>query len=76
MARSGPDVRVAITGAGEEGVYRWTEAETALAANFSPDALTNLAVEADGMIGDIHAAPDYRAHLVGVMTRRAVAAIS
>ncbi|MEK6217070.1 MAG: FAD binding domain-containing protein [Boseongicola sp.] len=76
VARSGEGVRVAITGASEEGVYRWTKAETALMANFSPDALTNLAVEADGMIGDIHAAPDYRAHLVGVITRRAVAAIS
>ena len=76
VARSGPDVRVAITGAGEEGVFRWAEAETALMANFAPNALANLTVEADGMIGDIHAAPDYRAHLVGAMARRAVAAIS
>ena len=76
VARFGPEVRVAITGAGEEGVFRWTEAEAALASNFSMDALRNLALDPDGVIGDIHAAPDYRAHLVGIMTRRAVATIT
>ena len=70
-----PDgVRVAITGASETGVFRWTEAEDALSREFSPEALDGLSVEGEGMIGDIHGAPAYRAHLVGVMTRRAVAA--
>ncbi|HKK36733.1 MAG TPA: FAD binding domain-containing protein [Paracoccaceae bacterium] len=66
-------VRVAVTGASEGGVFRWTEAEEALSSNFSADALEGLSVPADGMIGDLHGDPAYRAHLVKVMTRRAVA---
>ncbi|MGR3377287.1 FAD binding domain-containing protein [Salipiger abyssi] len=70
-----PDgVRVAVTGASEEGVFRWEEAEAALSGDFSALALEGLSLPAEGMMGDLHAAPDYRAHLVGVMTRRAVAA--
>lgn len=67
-------VRVAITGASENGVFRWTEAEDALSSDFSADAIKGLSVDASGMIGDIHGTPEYRAHLVGVMTRRAVEA--
>ncbi|MEM6423387.1 MAG: carbon monoxide dehydrogenase, partial [Pseudomonadota bacterium] len=66
--------RVAVTGAGEDGVFRWAEAEAALGSSFDAGALAGVSLGADGMIGDMHAAPDYRAHLVGVMTRRAVAA--
>jgi aerobic carbon-monoxide dehydrogenase medium subunit len=66
--------RVAVTGASESGVFRWAEAEQALGANFSADAIKDLTHAADGMIGDIHGSPEYRAHLIGVMTRRAVAA--
>ena len=76
VAKYGDGVRVAITGASENGVFRWTEAEQALSSNFSADALDGLSVSADGMIGDIHGSPAYRAHLVGVMTRRAVQAAS
>lgn len=65
-------VRVAVTGASEGGVFRWTEAEEALSSNFAPSALEGLSVPADGMIGDLHGAPEYRAHLVGVITKRAV----
>ena len=65
---------VAVTGASESGVYRWAEAEAALSANFSADAVAGLTVSPDGMIGDLHGSPEYRAHLVAVMTRRAVAA--
>jgi len=67
-------VRVAITGAGSDGVFRWSEAEDALAANFSPDAVAGLSVDADAMLSDIHGDAAYRANLVKVMTRRAVAA--
>lgn len=74
VARFADGVRVAVTGASEDGVFRWTEAEAALSADFSAAALDGLSVAADGMIGDLHGTPDYRAHLVGVMTRRAVAA--
>ena len=73
VARFADGVRVAITGASEEGVFRWSEAEEALSDTFSPAALEGLSVGDDGMIGDIHAAPAYRAHLVAVMTRRACA---
>jgi carbon-monoxide dehydrogenase medium subunit len=70
-----PDgVRVAVTGASEDGVFRWTEAEAALNASFSADAVAGLSVDPANMIGDLHGTKDYRAHLVGVMTRRAVAA--
>lgn len=68
-------VRVAVTGASESGVFRWSEAEAALGANWSPDA-TPAAPSADGMIADLHGSAEYRAHLVAVMTKRAVAAAS
>ena len=67
-------VRVAVTGAGSDGVFRHDGMESALAANFDAGALDGASVDADEMIGDIHAAPDYRAHLVVEMTKRAVAA--
>jgi carbon-monoxide dehydrogenase medium subunit len=74
VARYFDGVRVAVTGASEGGVYRWTEAEEALGADFSPAALDAIEAPAEGMIGDIHGSPAYRAHLVRVMARRAVAA--
>ncbi|WP_068297068.1 xanthine dehydrogenase family protein subunit M [Pararhodobacter sp. CCB-MM2] len=74
VAKYADGVRVAITGASEGGVFRWSEGEAALSSNFSAEALNGLSASADGMIGDLHGTPDYRAHLVGVMTRRAVAA--
>ena len=67
-------VRVAVTGASESGVFRWTEAEKALSAKFSADAVKGLKASADGLIGDLHGTPEYRAHLIGVLTGRAVAA--
>lgn len=74
VAQFAGGVRVAVTGASESGVYRWTNAEIALGLDFSPAAIKGLAVDADGMIGDVHATPKYRAHLVNVMTKRAVGA--
>jgi carbon-monoxide dehydrogenase medium subunit len=74
VARFPDGVRVAVTGASEGGVYRWAQAEVALSASFAPDAVAGLSVEADGMIGDLHGTPEYRANLVKVLTRRAVAA--
>ena len=76
VAKYGSGVRVAVTGASENGVFRWTEAESALSSNFSADAVKDLTVSADGMIGDLHGTPEYRAHLVKVMTGRAVSAAS
>ena len=73
VAKYADGVRVAVTGASEEGVFRWSEAEAALSSNFSPDAVP-AAPSGDGMISDLHGTGAYRAHLVAVMTKRAVAA--
>lgn len=74
VARFADGVRVAVTGASEEGVFRWSAAEAALSARFEAEALAGLSLPAEGMIADLHGSAAYRAHLVGVMTRRAVAA--
>ncbi|SMX28418.1 Carbon monoxide dehydrogenase medium chain [Pelagimonas phthalicica] len=76
VAKYADGVRVAVTGASEEGVFRWSEAEAALSSNFSAEALNGLSVSADGMISDLHGSGAYRAHLIGVLTKRAVAAAS
>ena len=69
-----PDgVRVAITGASEGGVFRWSEAEAALAEDFSEAAVRALPVPDRPMISDLHGSAEYRAHLCRVMTGRAVA---
>jgi aerobic carbon-monoxide dehydrogenase medium subunit len=73
VAKTGGGVRVAVTGAGPS-VFRIPEMEKALGQNFSPDSIKNVQVPADGLNGDIHASAEYRAHLVGVMARRAVEA--
>jgi carbon-monoxide dehydrogenase medium subunit len=70
-----PDgARVAVTGASEGGAFRWTEAEEALSASFTPEAVKGLKASPDGIIGDLHGTPEYRAHLIGVLTARGVAA--
>ncbi len=74
VAERADGVRVAVTGAGGDGVFRWTEAEEALSRDFAAGSLAGMAPSADGLNGDIHAAPPYRAHLIGVMARRAVEA--
>jgi carbon-monoxide dehydrogenase medium subunit len=76
VAKYADGVRVAVTGASNEGVHRWTAAEEALSANFSADALADLTVPADDLISDLHGTADYRAHLIKVMTGRAVAKAS
>jgi len=73
VAKRGSDIRVAVTGAGEGGVFRWPEAEEALKARFAPKSLEGLKHTPDGINGDIHADAEYRAHLIGVMTKHAVA---
>lgn len=73
VAKYADGVRVAVTGASNDGVFRWTEAEAALSSNFSSSALDGLSVSSDDMIADMHGSAAYRAHLVGVMTKRAVA---
>ena len=72
VAKYADAVRVAVTGASEEGVFRWAEAEAALGGDFTSGALAGLAMSDDGLIGDIHATAAYRAHLIAVLTARAV----
>ncbi len=73
VAKTASGVRVAVTGAGA-CVFRVPEMEQALAANFVPDAVASIKVPADDLNGDIHGSAEYRAHLVTVMAKRAVAA--
>ncbi|HVG81093.1 MAG TPA: xanthine dehydrogenase family protein subunit M [Methylomirabilota bacterium] len=75
VARTAGGVRVGVTGAGP-CAFRATQLEQALAKTFSPDAIKGITIPSDGLNSDIHAAADYRAHLIGVMARRAVAAIA
>lgn len=67
-------VRVAVTGAGSDGVFRVPEMEAALSSSWSPDAVASITVSADDMIGDLHGSQEYRAHLVTVLAKRSVAA--
>ena len=73
VAKTGGGVRVAVTGAGPS-VFRVKAMEDTLAKNFSADAIKGIKVPADGLNNDIHGTPEYRAHLVTVMARRAVEA--
>jgi len=75
VAKSRDGVRVAVTGAGPQ-VFRVAEMEAALAADFSASALKGLKVSADTLNSDLHASAEYRAHLITVMAKRAVAQAS
>jgi carbon-monoxide dehydrogenase medium subunit len=68
------DVRVAATGASQNGVMRVPAIEAALKANWSAGALDGVKVSADGLMSDVHGASDYRANLIKVMAQRAVTA--
>ena len=75
VAETAQGVRVAVTGAGP-GVFRWKAAEAALAGNFNAAALDKLEVNAETLNEDFHATREYRANLVSVMAKRAVAKIA
>lgn len=74
VAKRGSDVRVAVTGAGSSGVFRVPAFEAALETRFAAKSLDGLSVSSDNINSDIHASADYRAHLIGVLAKRAVAA--
>jgi carbon-monoxide dehydrogenase medium subunit len=74
VAKFKDGVRVAVTGASNDGVFRWAEAEAALSANFSAASIAGLAVDSRQMISDLHGSGGYRANLVKVLTGRAVTA--
>jgi carbon-monoxide dehydrogenase medium subunit len=73
VAKTTGGARVAVTGAGDDGVYRQSDMEAALDSNWSAGALAGVSVSADGMLSDMHGDATYRANLVKVMAGRAVA---
>lgn len=74
VASTGGGVKAAVTGAGDDGVFRSPEIESALSKSFNASALDGVSVPAESLMSDIHASADYRANLIVVMAKRAVAA--
>jgi carbon-monoxide dehydrogenase medium subunit len=72
VAELASGVRVAVTGAGSEGVFRLASMEAALSKSFAPELIKGVKVDAARLTRDLHADADYRAHLIGVMAERAV----
>ena len=72
VSRGPQGTRVAVTGAGP-CVFRVPEMEAALENGFAPEAVANIKIPDEGLNNDIHASPEYRAHLVTIMAKRAVA---
>jgi len=73
VADFGGKVRVGVTGAGASA-FRQTDMEKALSSKFAPESVANIKVKPDGLNNDLHASPEYRAHLITVMCKRAVEA--
>jgi carbon-monoxide dehydrogenase medium subunit len=72
VSKTGANVRVGVTGAGPNA-FRASDFEAALAKSFTADAIKDVKMSPDGLLSDIHCSAEYRAHLVGVLARRAVA---
>jgi carbon-monoxide dehydrogenase medium subunit len=73
VSKRGSEIRVAVTGAGASGVFRVASFEEALKKRFAAKSLDGLTVPATGLASDIHGSAEYRAHLIGVLAKRAVA---
>ncbi|MEO3386400.1 xanthine dehydrogenase family protein subunit M [Mesorhizobium sp. CAU 1741] len=74
VAKGKEGVKLAVTGAGDDGVFRSKPLEAALSKKFDPSALEGVTVPSSSLMSDIHASAEYRANLVVVMAKRAVAA--
>ena len=76
ISKSDQEIRVAVTGAGEKGVFRWKEMEDALHNDWSIKSAESISLTSDGVMSDIHGNSDYRANLVNIMAIRAVETLS
>ncbi|MEW6121313.1 MAG: xanthine dehydrogenase family protein subunit M [Pseudomonadota bacterium] len=76
VARTADGVRVAVTGVGQEGVFRWSDAEAALSERFAPASLDGVTLDPGMAMSDLHGDGAYRAQLAKVMARRAVEALA
>jgi carbon-monoxide dehydrogenase medium subunit len=74
VAKSLQGVRVAVTGAGSNGVFRSLAMEEALQRSFAPESLASVSIDPSDLMSDLHATAEYRANLVRVMAKRAVQA--
>ncbi len=72
VSKRSSDIRVAVTGAGSNGVFRVASFEEALKKRFAAKSIEGMTIPANGMNTDIHGSAEYRAHLVAVMARRAL----
>lgn len=72
VAKTAAEVRVAVTGAGQSGVFLWEEAGDVLTSDFSPAAVGALNLDPSDLMSDLHGSAEYRAQLVKVMAKRAV----
>lgn len=72
VAKTAGGVRVAVTGAAQDGVFRHAGLEAALNDSFTAEAASGVTVSADGLSSDLHGTPEYRANLIKVLTKRAV----
>lgn len=74
VAKDKDGVRVAVTGAGEGGVFRHKGLEAALGKSFDAAAAEGVKIDAKGLMSDMHGSAEYRAALIRAMAKRAVAA--
>ena len=71
VSRGSAGIRVAVTGAAS-CAFRASALESALTQHWSSSACVDVPIDATNMNGDLHASAQYRAHLVRVLTQRAV----
>ncbi|MFG1223093.1 FAD binding domain-containing protein [Xanthobacter wiegelii] len=76
VAKTAAEVRVAVTGAGQSGVFLWTEAGDILGSDFTVQSVSGLALDPSNLMSDLHGSAEYRAQLAKVMLKRALASIT
>ena len=70
MVKKSDGISVAVTGAGENGVFRCEEIENVLNSNLALDALDNIQISHDDLTSDMHASAAYRANLIREMAKQ------